>query len=94
MEEERGARRSAASQRQMEVKQKKEEGEKEKAESGPGWYYVLEPVKVKKEAKEIADEGPPVPGRMLGQFVSSRCCAKCEEANGKQVRVCMLFSFI
>ena len=48
------------------MKQKKEEREKEKAESGPGWYYVLDPVKAKKEAKEIADEGPPVPGRMLG----------------------------
>ena len=52
-----GARRSSASQRQLEVKARQEEKEK-----GPGWYYVLEPVKPRKV------EEPKV---LIGNFLSS-----------------------
>ena len=65
-----GARRSAASQRQLGVKSRQEE-------KGPGWYYVLEPVKPKKVVE---------PKVLLGNFLSSCCCVVCEEAAGDQVQ--------
>lgn len=64
-----------ASQRQLDVKARQEE--KERKEKGPGWYYVLEPVKPKKV------EEPKV---LLGIFLSSCCCVVCEEAAGDQVQ--------
>ena len=76
-----GARRSAASQRQLELKAKQEEKVKKEKEKGPGWYYVLEPTKSKKI------EQPP-PNALLGNFLSNRCCINCEEADGDQILKC------
>ena len=78
-EDDGGASRGAASQRQLEAKAMQEEKERKEKEKGPGWYYVLEPVKAKKiEEPEI----------ITGNFLSSRCFAVCEEATGEQIVKC------
>ena len=82
-EEEKEAALAGLSRRQRELLEAKEEKERKEKEKGPAWYYVLEPVKEPKVKQEPED-----PNRMVGQVVSSRCCVRCEEANGEVVLKC------
>ena len=68
----------AASRRQLEMLEAKEEKERKAKEKGPAWFYVVEPVSKPVVKVEVED-----PNRMVGQVANSRACNKCEEANGE-----------
>ena len=68
----------AASRRQLEMLEAKEEKERKAKEKGPAWFYVVEPVTKPVVKVEVED-----PNRMVGQVANSRACNKCEEANGE-----------
>ena len=70
----------AASRRQLEMLEAKEEKERKAKEKGPAWFYVVEPVTKPVVKVEVED-----PNRMVGQVANSRACNKCEEANGEVI---------
>ena len=63
-----------ATRRQLDVLARQEEKERKEKEKGPAWTYELVPV--------VSAPSPAPAPPVFGQFVSGRCCLKCEEPGG------------